>query len=74
MIIFGSRYYFVTVGNGTFLCPRCQWDRPYLLRRGRRFFHVLYIPLIPVSAANDIVQCGQCQSRFTPAILGMPVA
>jgi hypothetical protein len=74
MILFGSRYYFFTVGQGTFMCPKCQTNRPYRLRRGRRFIHVFYIPLIPISAATEHVQCGQCRSRFAPAVLGMPVA
>ncbi|MBO0837911.1 MAG: zinc-ribbon domain-containing protein [Actinobacteria bacterium] len=73
-IIFGSRYYFRTTGQGTFLCPQCQTSQPYRYRRGRRFIHVFFIPLIPISGATEHVKCGGCKTRFRTSVLAQTAA
>ncbi len=69
MIIFGSRYYFWTTNRGTFPCPKCQAIEPYRHRKGRRFIHVFYIPLIPISALTEHIKCGGCRTRFKTSVL-----
>lgn len=68
-IIFGSRYYFRTVGQGTFQCPKCQASENYRQRKGRKFIHVFYIPLIPISGAAEHVRCDQCKTRYKTSVL-----
>lgn len=72
LIIFGTRYYFRTTATGTFLCPTCQASQPYRHRKGRRFIHVFYIPLIPISAAAEHLRCDRCKTRFQPSVLAQP--
>jgi hypothetical protein len=67
--IFGSRYYWWTVSKGTFQCPNCQVPREYRLRKGRRFIHLFFIPLIPISAASEHVRCGTCKKRYKQSVL-----
>ena len=67
--LFGSRYYWWTIRKGPFLCPNCQVLREYRHRKGRRFVHVLFIPLVPISEASEHVRCGSCKKRFEPSLL-----
>jgi zinc-ribbon family len=74
VIIWGIRTYFRTTGQGTFHCQRCGGDRAYRLRSGRRFFHLFYIPLIPVKKIGDIVECTTCRTRYRVDVLTLPTA
>jgi hypothetical protein len=74
IFFFGTRYYWWTISQGSFLCPKCQAIRNYRLRKGRRFFHVFFIPLIPISAASEHVRCAECKSRYKPAVLEQTTA
>jgi hypothetical protein len=67
--IFGSRYYWRTISRGTFQCPNCQVPCEYRLRRGRRFIHLFFIPLIPISGASEHVRCSTCKKRYKPSVL-----
>lgn len=74
-IIWGFRTRYKTVSQGTFFCPRCGGDRPYLQRVGRRWFTLYYIPLFPTGAArNEHVQCQACKQAFTPTALQRPTS
>jgi len=72
LIIFGTRYYFWTTSKGTFQCPKCQGSLPYRHRKGRRFIHVFYIPLIPISASAEHVKCEGCKTRYKTSVLAQP--
>jgi predicted RNA-binding Zn-ribbon protein involved in translation (DUF1610 family) len=67
--IFGSRFYYWTTGQGSFQCPKCQTTRTYKLRKGRRFVHLFYVPLIPISASREHVRCTSCKTRYVPDVL-----
>lgn len=72
LIIFGVRVYFRTIGQGTFHCQRCGGDRTYRLRSGRRWVHVFFIPLIPLTHAGEFVQCDRCGARYSADVLTLP--
>ncbi|HXC81905.1 MAG TPA: zinc-ribbon domain-containing protein [Trebonia sp.] len=72
--IFGSRYYFWTTNQGTFQCPKCQASQPYRHRKGRKFIHLFFIPLIPISATTEHIKCGGCKTRYKPSVLTQPAA
>ena len=74
IIIWGIRAYFRTTGQGVFHCQRCGGDRPYRLRSGRRFFHLFYIPVIPLKKVDDHVQCTTCHTRYRVDVLALPTA
>jgi hypothetical protein len=74
LIIFGLRVFFHTVGEGTFHCQRCGGDRHYRLRRGRRFFTLFFVPVIPLNAVGELVQCTTCGTRYRTDVLSLPTA
>jgi hypothetical protein len=72
LLIFGLRVYFFTTSEGTFHCPRCGGDRPYRHRLGRRWFHIFFIPIIPLGKAGEHVQCRRCGTRYGTDVLALP--
>jgi hypothetical protein len=72
LIIFGIRVYYRTVGRGTFHCQRCGGDREFLHRVGRRWFHLFFIPIIPLAHVSEHVQCAVCGTRYRMDVLNLP--
>jgi tellurite resistance protein len=73
-LIFGLRAYFRTIGQGTFHCQRCGGDRGYRERTGRRWFHLFFIPLIPLLSVGEHVRCSTCHTSYRVEVLAMPTA
>jgi hypothetical protein len=74
MLIFGLRVCFRTIGHGVFHCQRCGGDRQYRHRGGRRWFHIFFIPLIPLDRMGDHLQCTTCRGRYRKGVLAVPTA
>ncbi|HEY2313436.1 MAG TPA: hypothetical protein VGH96_07470 [Streptosporangiaceae bacterium] len=72
MSLIGVRFYFRTTGHGTLHCYRCGGDRLYQQCVGRRWVHVLHIPVIPLDRVGEHVQCRTCRTRYRLEVLGMP--
>jgi hypothetical protein len=72
MSVIGIRFYFRTTGHGTVHCQRCGGDRLYQRCTGRRWIHLLQIPLIPLDRVGEHVQCRNCRTRYRLEVLGMP--
>jgi hypothetical protein len=72
MSVIGIRFYFRTTGHGTVHCQRCGGDRPYQQCTGRRWIHVLQIPVIPLDRIGEHVQCRICRTRYRLEVLRMP--
>ena len=70
--LIGVRFYFRTTGHGTLHCQRCGGDRLYQQCTGRRWVHVLHIPVIPLDRVAEHVQCRTCRTRYRLEVLGMP--
>jgi uncharacterized tellurite resistance protein B-like protein len=73
-LIFGLRVYFRTTGHGQFHCQRCGGDRQYRHRAGRRWFHILFIPVIPLNRMSEHLQCTVCRTRYRKGVLAVPTA
>ena len=69
MIIFGTRGIGRQIGSGSFNCPRCVPSQPYSHKSVRRYFTLYFIPLIPLGAAGDYVECGACAGTFGRDVL-----
>jgi hypothetical protein len=52
-------------GGGMQQCPRCGQYAVFKPRRTRTFFHIFWIPVFPISAAQPILECQNCHARFT---------
>jgi tellurite resistance protein len=70
--LIGIRFCFKRTGHGTLHCHRCGGDRPYQQCTGRRWFHVLHVPLIPLDRVAEHVQCRICRTRYRIEVLGLP--
>lgn len=70
MIIFGTYVLHRTLARGTFECPHCQGVADCQIRRGRRWFHIMFIPLIPLGAQPEHVRCLRCKALWNLAVLG----
>lgn len=74
LIIWGLRVVYRTLAQGTFYCRSCGGDRAYRHRAGRRFVTVFFLPIVPLAAAGEHVQCGTCKTRYVPEVLSSPTA
>ena len=74
LIIWGLRFYYRTIAQGVFFCRNCGGDRNYRLRKGRRFFHIFWIPLIPLPRTAEHVLCTTCKTKYVTDVLQMPAA
>ena len=72
LIIFGLRVFYRTIAQGTFHCRRCGGDRQYRHRAGRRWFTLFFLPVIPLNAVGEHVQCTTCRSRYVTDALSQP--
>ena len=72
LTIFGLRVLFRTIVQGTFYCRRCGGDREYRHRVGRRWFTLLFLPVIPLTRVGEHVQCGTCRTRYVTDVLSQP--
>lgn len=74
LIIFGLRVLYRSVGQGVFHCQRCGGDREYRHRAGRRWFTLLFIPVVPLTAAGEHVRCAVCLTRYRMEVLSIPTS
>jgi tellurite resistance protein len=72
VVFVGFRYYFRITGRGPLHCQRCGGDRHYRQCIGRRWFHLLFIPVIPFQRVNEHVQCTSCGTRYRSEVLAIP--
>jgi hypothetical protein len=72
MIIFGWRGRAGVIARGVFACPHCGADRQYLHKRMRRWFTLFFIPVIPLNALGEFVQCESCKQSFKTMVLDAP--
>src|SRR5580692_12734380 len=72
LIIFGLRVFYRTIAQGTFHCRRCGGDRQYRHRAGRRWFTLFFLPVIPLNADGEHVQCTTCRTRYVTEVLSQP--
>jgi zinc-ribbon family len=74
LIIFGIRVFYRSIGQGAFHCQRCGGDREYRHLAGRRWFTLLFIPVIPLGKAGEHVRCTVCGTRYRMEVLSLPTA
>jgi hypothetical protein len=72
MIIWGFRIVYSFLSQGVFFCPEEGADRPYALKSRRRFFTIFFIPLIPLKQLENVVECGNCKTKFQETVLNRP--
>lgn len=69
MIIFGMKRRFRTVGGGEFFCPHCQRQRTYEHKRGKNYFSLYFIPIIPMGDSGEFIECQSCGMSYNLDVL-----
>jgi hypothetical protein len=72
MLVGGSRVLYRTIGYGEFHCERCGGDRPYRHRSGRRWAHLLGIPIVSLADAGEHLNCTACRTSYRVELLAVP--
>ena len=69
MLIFGTKSTRKLLDEGTFNCPQCQNPANFEMRRARNWFHLYFIPVIPLSTYPPYVECKSCKATFVEGVL-----
>src|SRR5260221_10349332 len=72
LALVGSRVCYRTIGSGVFHCERCGGDRPYRHRSGRRWAHLLGIPLALLGGTGEHLRCTVCRTCYRVELLAVP--
>ena len=64
-LVFGFRVLWRTTAVGRFVCPHEGTEQACRHQSGRRWFTVFFVvPVIPMGAVGESVQCSSCRRRF----------
>lgn len=64
-LVFGFRVLWRTIAVGRFVCPHEGTEQACRHQSGRRWFTVFFVvPVIPMGAVGESVQCTSCRRRF----------
>lgn len=69
MLLIGTMNLTRTRSTGDFYCPTCGSLQEYRLRARRPFLTIYFIPVVPIGAAEEFVQCMQCKTNSPLAAL-----
>src|SRR6266567_475820 len=72
LALVGSRVWYRTVGHGVFHCERCGGDRPYRRRSGRRWAHLLGVPVASLGDTGEHLRCTICRTCYRVDLLAVP--
>lgn len=72
LLVGGSRVCYRTIGRGVFHCERCGGDRPYRHRSGRRWAHLLGIPIFSLGSTGEHLGCTVCGTCYRVELLAVP--
>ena len=69
MLIFGTKSTKKLLDKGTFDCPNCSNNTNFEKRRAKRWFHLYFIPVIPLKTYPPYVECKPCGATFVEEVL-----
>ena len=69
MIIFGTKSTRKKLDTGEFNCPQCQNRAQFTKKRAKQWFHLYFIPLIPLKTYPPYVECQSCNATFVEQVL-----
>lgn len=72
LALVGSRVWYRTIGNGVFHCERCGGDRSYRHRSGRRWAHLLGVPVASLGDTGEHLCCTSCRTCYRVDLLAVP--
>lgn len=69
MIIFGTKTTRKLLDSGDFNCPQCAQTTKFEKRRAKNWFHLYFVPLIPLKEYPPYVECRQCRNTYIARVL-----
>lgn len=69
MILVGTMNWASTRSSGLFRCPECGDTQNFRLRASRPFLTLYFVPILPIGALQEYVECRHCKSSYEPDIL-----
>ncbi|TXE12357.1 TerB family tellurite resistance protein [Algoriphagus aquimarinus] len=69
MIIYGTKGVTITTKKGQFLCPNCNRVNKYRHKKVKRFFHLYWVPIIPLNTEMEFVECSVCSATYETEVL-----
>lgn len=69
MIIFGTKSTRKLLDKGSFDCPNCRNNTTFEMRRAKQWFHLYFIPIIPLKTYPPYVECKACNATFIEDVL-----
>ena len=72
LALVGSRVWYRTIGRGVFHCERCGGDRPYQHRSGRRWAHLVGVPVAALGDTGEHLRCTRCHTCYRVELLAVP--
>lgn len=70
MILFSKKKGVTTsIKQGDFYCPNCDASQHFKMKRVRRYLSFYQIPLIPMEALGEYVECLACLDTYKPKVL-----
>ncbi len=69
MILIGTMNWASTRLRGLFRCPQCGDTQNFRLKASRPFLTLYFIPILPIGAVQEYVQCSKCKNSFETDIL-----
>jgi hypothetical protein len=72
LALVGSKVCYRTIGHGVFHCERCGGDRPYRQRAGRRWSHLLGVPVALIGDTGEHLCCTICSTCYRTELLAVP--
>lgn len=71
MILIGTMNWTSTRLRGLFRCPNCGSTQNFRLRASRPFLTLYFIPVLPIGALQEYVQCTNCKDSFETDVLAL---
>lgn len=71
MFIFGTKSTRKLLDQGRFVCPQCKCENLFEKRRARSWFHLYFIPVIPLKMHPPYVECKGCKATFVEGVLNV---
>lgn len=70
ILFFGTRLRRRLLDTGTFRCPLCGVDRPYDHLEVRTWFHLFWVPVVPLGRPQEALRCHGCGVEWPAGLTG----
>ncbi len=72
LLVWGFKARYKIIESGMFACPHEGVDRGFSKKEAKRWFTFFWIPILPLNALGEFVECDSCKSSYDPRVLTNP--